>query len=290
MSIDGFIPEIWSASLLKSLAKSQKFAQPQVVNRNYEGDISNAGDTVRVNSVSGVTIGTYTKNSDITTETLTGTQATLDIDHADYYSFQVDDVDSRQAAGAPLEAAFYEAAQGLADVCDKAIGELYPGAAGAVGASDAGIALTEDGAAYQGLIDLSVVLDNQHVPTEGRFVVVPPFFAGLLLTDNKFVGSGALPADVRLATGQVGEAAGFAVIKSPNVAAVTGGGEGAAGIYAIMGGTPAGISYASQISAVEAYRMESRFADGVKGLHLWGADVIQPEALATLYVELAVAP
>ena len=59
MSLDTFVPEVWSKSLLSSLKKSLVIAAPGVVNRDYEGEITEQGDTVRINSISRPTIGTY---------------------------------------------------------------------------------------------------------------------------------------------------------------------------------------------------------------------------------------
>ena len=44
-------------------------------------------------------------------------------------------------------------------------------------------------------------------------------------------------------------------------------------------------SYAEQINSVEAFRMEKRFADALKGLHLYGAKVVRPEALVVASVK-----
>ena len=46
------------------------------------------------------------------------------------------------------------------------------------------------------------------------------------------------------------------------------------------------IAYASQLSSVEAYRPEKRFADAVKGLHLYGAKLIYPKELAVVSINL----
>ena len=45
-TVDNFIPEIWAARILASLKKSHIFGQPGVINRDYEGEITQAGDTV----------------------------------------------------------------------------------------------------------------------------------------------------------------------------------------------------------------------------------------------------
>ena len=40
--------------------------------------------------------------------------------------------------------------------------------------------------------------------------------------------------------------------------------------------------YAEQIVSTEAYRMEKRFADAVKGLHVYGAKVTDGKAISVL--------
>ena len=43
--------------------------------------------------------------------------------------------------------------------------------------------------------------------------------------------------------------------------------------------TPDAVTFANQVTKVEAYRPEKGFRDGVKGLCLCGAKVIQPKAV-----------
>src|SRR5690606_41349313 len=75
-----------------------------------------------------------------------------------------------------------------------------------------------------------------------------------------------------------GRAAGFTILESNNVPFVSGDNPN----YKVIAGSPIAWSYAEQISKVEAYRPERRFADAVKGLHLYGAKVVRPTALAVL--------
>lgn len=46
-------------------------------------------------------------------------------------------------------------------------------------------------------------------------------------------------------------------------------------------------TYAEQIIKTEAYRMEKRFADGVKGLHVYGAKVTNGNEIAKLICSIA---
>lgn len=277
MAVTHFIPEIWSAQLLSSLKKSLVFAGPGVVNRNYEGEIANAGDTVRITSISRPTVASYTKDSTtITPETLTDAARTLVIDQAKYFAFEVDDIDLRQAAngGALMDEAAVEAAYALADTADQYVAGLYTG----VDSSNAitTTSITTAALAVTGLINLKVKLDQANVPSQGRYVIVPPWYHGLLLGSDLFVRVDASGSAEALRNGMVGRAFGFDVLVSNNCINVTG------DDYIVQAGYPGALSFAEQIAKVEAYRPESAFSDALKGLHLYGAKLVRPTGIATL--------
>ena len=277
MAINNFIPEVWSARLLSSLKKSLVFAGPGVANRDYEGDIRQSGDTVRITSISRPTIGDYVKNSTtITPETLTDAQRSLLISQSKYFAFEVDDIDMRQAAngGALMNEAASEAAYGLADVADQYVAGLYTEVQAANAISTT--AITDPAKAVKGLLDLKTKLDAADVPTQGRYVVVPPWYLNLLLQSDLFARVDASGTSEGLRNGTVGRAWGFDVMMSNNCVLITG------DDYAVMAGVPGAISFAEQIVKVEAYRPESAFSDALKGLHLYGAKVVRPDALAVL--------
>ena len=277
MAINNFIPEVWSARLLSSLKKSLVFAGPGVANRDYEGDIRQSGDTVRITSISRPTIGDYVKNSTtITPETLTDAQRSLLISQSKYFAFEVDDIDMRQAAngGALMNEAASEAAYGLADVADQYVAGLYTEVQAANAISTT--AITDPAKAVKGLLDLKTKLDVADVPTQGRYVVVPPWYLNLLLQSDLFARVDASGTSEGLRNGTVGRAWGFDVMMSNNCVLITG------DDYAVMAGVPGAISFAEQIVKVEAYRPESAFSDALKGLHLYGAKVVRPDALAVL--------
>lgn len=280
MAIDRFIPEVWSAQLLVALEKSLVYAQPAIVNRDYEGEISSFGDTVRITSISDPTIGTYTPNSTtITPENLTDAQRTMVIDQAKYFAFEVDDVEMRQARGNVMPEALRRAGYKLRDLVDQYIAAMYTQVATAnkVNAGSAVAATAADPTAVYDdvLVPLSVKLDEANCPTEGRWVVLPPWLHGRALSDDRFIRADASGTTTGLRNGFIGQAAGFDIYKSNNVPLVTG------DDYAVLAGAGNGaISYAEQINKVEAYRPESSFSDAVKGLHLWGAKTVRPDLLA----------
>jgi N4-gp56 family major capsid protein len=278
MSVANFIASVWAAALLAGLHKALVFAQPGIVNTMYEGAIAKQGDTVKINFIGDITVFDVTRNTDIPDpEQLDTALTNLTIDQAKGFNFQVDDVDKVQASGDLIQTAMGEAAYGLRDKADQHIAGLYTQAASAnlLGDDTTPIVPTAT-TMYEKLVDLGVLLDEQNVPTEGRWAVVPPWVYGLLLKDTRFVAAGTQRTDEVLRNGQVGEAAGFRILRSNNIRNTAG------TKYKIMAGHPMAISYADQIVSVEGYRMESRFADAVKGLHVFGAKVIRPQALAVL--------
>lgn len=278
MAIDRFIPEIWSAQLLVALRKSLVYAQPTIVNRDYEGEISQSGDTVRITSISDPTIGTYTPNlTTITPENLTDAQRVLVVDQAKYFAFEIDDVEARQAKGNVMPEAMSRAAYKLADLVDQYVAAFYTSVptANQVNSGTA-VAVTTSTAFYDSiLVPLRTKLSEANLPMTGRWVVVPPWLEGMALKDDRFVRADASGSSDTLRNGFVGRAAGFDIYESNNAPLVTG------DDYAVLAGCGnMAISYAEQINKVEAYRPESAFSDAVKGLHLWGSKVIRPEALA----------
>lgn len=276
MAITRFVPEIWSARLLVALRKNLVYGGPTVVNRDYEGEISEAGDTVRITSISDPTIADYVPNStSITPEELNDAQRTLLVDQSKYWAFKVDDVDARQAAGNVIPEAMSRGAYRLRDVVDQYIAGLYTGVASANDLGTIGVTSSSPTDAYDlVLVPLKVALDEADVPTEGRYVVVPPWFHGRLLLDNRFINADASGSTEPLLNGFVGRASGFDIFMSNNTPNPTGDDN------VVQAGTNAAISFAEQINKTEAYRPENSFSDAVKGLALYGAKLLRPDSIA----------
>lgn len=273
MSVQNFIPTIWSARLNESLKKNLVYGN--VVNTDYEGEIKGQGSTVKINSIGAVTIGNYDKVAGIgNPQELDATQKTLVIDQAKYFNFQVDDVDAAQANVNLLDGGIVEASYGLANVVDQYLAGFYTEvkAENTMGNDATPITPTKD-TAYDLLIDLGVLLDENNVPESERFVVVPAWYYGLLLKDARFTKD---PNIIR--TGYVGDIDGMMVYKSNNVPNTAG------AKYKIIAGHKSAISFAGQVDSVEAFRPEKQFSDAVKGLQVFGAKCIKPEALAVLTV------
>lgn len=282
MAVDTFIPEIWAADLFVGLRKEQIFGQAGIINRDYEGEIAQAGDTVHIGSLAAPTISTYVKNvTVIDPQTLTTTDQTLLIDQSKYFAFEVDDVDKRQvkSGGQLLTKAASDSAYGLSDSQDVFLATAMTTNAGNVIA--AGDVATPD-AAYKVILALKVKLDKAKIPTSGRWVVVSPEFYALILQDARFTdASKYADGGSTIRNGEVGRVLGFRVLSSLNLPAGTAGTNPEVSNF-VIAGHPMATTLAEQINSVEAYRPQGSFSDAIKGLHLYGAKVVRPEALAVM--------
>jgi hypothetical protein len=276
VSVATFVPEIWSAKLLLNF--SRKLVYADLVSRDYEGDLSQAGDTVHINTLGDVTVAEYTAGTtSITPETLATTKQALTVDQAHYFAFEVDDVDKRQMAGNLVSEATKNAGYGFAKTVDEFIVDLY---SGVDAGNDLGtVAVTTGDLAYELLLDMRTACAEADIPDAGRWAVVPPWFAGLLLNNEKFVKNEALgskSADALL-NGHIGRAAGFDVYESNSNPLTTTGTDD----YLVWCGTPSAIGLVTQINEVEALRSQTHFADVVRGLLLYGAKLLRSDGIVT---------
>lgn len=263
MSVKNFIPEIWSTRLLKPFDKSLVIAD--VFNRDYEGEIANAGDLVRISGVGPITVSDYAGT--VTYEELNDQQTTLAIDKQKYFGFLVNDVDKAQANVNFMDEAMIRAAYAMKDSVDTYLASLYTQA----GTTVVTAAYTSDNA-LAGLLTLGQKLDELNIPTEGRWCIIPPWFRVKLVLAKLLIENTTNDA---MDNGRVGRIAGFDLRVSNNLS-------NNGTTWYIMAGTKAAGSYAGQINKIEALRDKDVFADYVRGLLVYGAKIIQPDALAVL--------
>ncbi|MFI0939150.1 P22 phage major capsid protein family protein [Streptomyces sp. NPDC021020] len=268
-----FKPEVWAAEALTALRKKLVYASPQIVNHDYEGEIKKVGDTVHIKMLGDVTVRTYSSGDTISYEDLADAEMTIKVDQSKMFAFKVDDVDKAQA-GDEMPKRMANAGYSMALDADSHVAQLY------TQAQDANVidttAITSGDAAYNALVDLKVILDEANVEDNGRYVVVPSWYHGLLLKNANFINAEKSGSTAPLLTGQVGQAAGFAVLQSNAVPIITG------DDYAVTAGVNGAISFVDQLAEVESFRLQSTFANAVRGLHLYGAKVIRPDAMAVL--------
>lgn len=285
MATDKFIPQIWSARILDVLDKNLVYAR--LFNQDYEGEITQAGDTVKIGMIGDVTVKDYTKNTDIAApDDVDVTEQTLTIDQSKYFNIAVDDVDAVQSAVNLLNEATDRAGFAFLDVCDQFLAKTLATAATAtsgLGTKATPITITADNA-YETVVKMKTALDKANLPKAGRICVVPPEFEGFMLMDSRFVAVGTAASNDRLEQGTVYRAAGFEIAVSNNAPSAADGGSGSTTVYNVLASAPTQGTFAQQILKTEAYRPEKRFADAVKGLHVYGAKVLRPQVVANATV------
>lgn len=274
MSYANFIPTIWNETINHELERAHVFVAD--TNRQYEGDVQKAGDTVRILGIGKPTItSTTTKDGSITLdppEVVGDSSTSLLIDHVAYFNYMVDDIDKRQAVGGIMDALSKETSEALAQEEDMAVSAL----------SAAPEAVKKDGTRTQittanvlTYIDagLEKLYENDVTPQTEITMTVPPWFYMILKqaymhldTDNSQM----------LENGRVGKY-GNVIVRMSNNVYVDG-----SGTSLIQLKTNRAIAYAKPMTHTEPYRPEAKFSDAVKGFILYGTRIVRPKEMIIL--------
>ena len=275
MSLENFKPTLWASRLLKQL--DENYVLVSLCNRDYEGDISGAGDTVKINSIGDISVSDYTSTSTISFQQLDDAQTKLEIDQQKYFAFEIDDIDVAQANVNVMDRAMEKAGIALEEKADDFIAGKHGEAGTDVVYTSTTTSFHED-TVNKAMQKLRQTLDENNVPKQGRWVVLPPWAVTKLnlaeiadLTSNNDV----------VANNYAGKVAGFEVYESNNLSTMSSTSNQA---HALAGRMDA-ISFAEQIVNMEGLRRESSFRDAVKGLHVYGGKVVKPEQLIDFVIE-----
>lgn len=275
MSYNNFIPSVWSAKLQRERERSA--VGIMLCNRDWEGDIKDVGDTVKINGVNRPTVGQYVKGStSITPENLGGAGTELKIERADYFAFEVDNVDEKQASGNIMNAQMAEANEAMSDSSDDYIYSKYADAGHTVTATGITSATT-----ISKITEALKTLWSNDVPksAEISLEVSPAFAEKMLLAELLYTD----PNDKLMENGYIGRVNKLLGVK---VYMTTGIYNDGTYDYCFMR-TKAAIAFADQLEKIEAYKPESSFSDAVKGLHLYGAKVVRPKELVVIKASYA---
>ncbi len=273
MAISNFIPTIWSENLYNALDK--KYIAVANCSRDFEGEIKNKGSVVKICGVGNVDVTDYTKDCDMANpQTLSDTVRELKIDQAKYFNFQIDDVDRAQCTPRLMEAAMKVAASSLADAADKYVYSLVNKASDEIYVEE-----STPEALLNAIIEARQKLyENNVSDSDGVVLEVSPAVASLILKAKMSLSTDNTDA---LDHGCIGSIGGCKVFVSANIATER---EGMITYHRCIMRTKRAIAFAEQLSEIDAYRPEKRFADAVKGLHIYGAEVIYPEEMIAVNV------
>ena len=297
-----FLPKIYSKKVLNFFRKAS--VVEAITNTDYAGEISAFGDSVRIIKEPVISVSDYTRGSDTTQTKLTDQEITLVVDSAKAFKFIVDDIETNMSHVNFKEVATSSAAYALRDSYDAAvIAAMFSGVSTSgpdhVLGADASAAtqtmgqhqggsnsidlLGSDGTGTDPLDVMSFMaklLDEQSIPEEGRWFVAPPSFYNELAQS----GSKLLSVDFNAGQGSIrnglvssGKLRGFDMYKSNNVAAAS------TATGKILAGHISSTATAQTIISTEVLRDPTSFGDIVRGLHVYGAKVLRPEALVSAF-------
>ena len=291
-----FIPQIWSTKLIIKFYLSTVFGE--ISNTDYEGSISKFGDKVIIRTVPDTTIGTYVKNQKLNYEQPESASVELNIDKGKYFAFACDNVDKRQADINFVEKWSDDAAQQMKIAIDyDVLNNVYTGAVAANKGANAGaisggynmgvtgtpVALSKTNV-LDTIVDAGSVLSEQNVPETGRWMVVPGWMANLIkksdLKDASLTGDAVSP----LRNGRIGIIDTFTLYISNNYASVT---DGSDTCYNILFGTNHAITFAAQMTDMETLPNPDTFGQLIRGLNVYGYEVLKGEALGVVYAKKA---
>ena len=275
MAIENFISTVWSENMLRALDTA--YIGVANCNREYEGEIREKGGKVKICGLGAVSVGNYFKNNNIDPpEELSDTCRELEIDQAKYFNFQIDDIDLAQSSPRLMELAVKNAANALAQAAEQHVYSLNCRADHVIDVHTP----TVDNI-INTLIDARTMLLRENVSDPSDIVIeVTPEIAGLILkakvnlsTDNSET----------LEKGCIGSIGGCKIFVSSNIPVCN---DENVPYAQCIARTKRAIAFAEQLSEVEAYRPEMRFADAMKGLHLYGAKVVYPKEMVMLNFSL----
>ena len=138
-------------------------------------------------------------------------------------------------------------------------------------------------------------MDQANVDTDGRWIVVDPVFAEVLMDSSSKLINADFGGGDELRNGRMpGTIRGFRVYKSNNLPFVGAQGAGTTasagsetGFGVLVAGHDSAAATAEQIAKTESFRSPDTFADIVRGMQLYGRKVLRPEALFTANYNLA---
>lgn len=276
MAITNFISTVWSENLYKQL--DAKYIGVANCTREWEGDIRRKGDRVKICGVGPVSVFDYTKNTNMSSPaTLSDTSRELVITEAKAFNFQIDDIDRAQSTPRIMDEALRNAANALVNVAESHVYSLYQSV-------NSGNVISVTDPTSSNITDTileAIVKLQKNGAYDDIVLEVTPDVGAIILkakldlaTDNSAV----------IENGCIGSFAGCKVFISNNVQTHS---ADSAVHHKCFLRTKRAIAFAEQLSEIEAYRPELRFADAVKGLMLYGSKIVYPQELYVLDVALS---
>lgn len=299
LAANGFIPQIWSGKLVEKFYAATVLAA--ISNTDYEGEIKNAGDSVRIRTKPTITIRDYRADGDLAVDRPEGSYLDLTIDQGKYFNLILDDVMEVQSDLNLMSMWADDASEQFKITVDTAVlrglvngaaATTNRGAAAGVISGDINLGVTSTGplavtaAPATNKVDvldlilrLGQVLDEQNIPETGRWLVIPTWVATLIKKSELRQAYLSGDSTTMLRNGRLGMVDRFTIYVSNLLPKGTSGGV-AAGEHVVFAGHAHGLTFASQFTKMETLRSERTFGQLVRGLQVYGYKVVDDKAIA----------
>jgi len=280
MSLSNFSPTIWSAALQANLKKN--LVARAIATTAYQGEILGQGSVVKIQKPLQLTAGAY--SGTVTYAAPTSGQTDLLIDQQNYVAFAVPDVNAIQANVDLVSTFTIEASFALQKLCDTYVMNLV--ASTALNSKEVVVDLSDADktnwdSMFGATISAAEILDRSDAPREGRFLVASPRMLAGILADDTFVAATQLGDEMKM-QGSVGMINGFSVVLSNNVRTIV---ESSDTFDTTFFGVVGSVAFAEQVMEMEALRAETAFTDLVRGLHIFGSRILEPDGLGRFKVK-----
>jgi len=288
-----FIPAIYSKKVLRKFLNETVFQD--ICNRDYEGEVKAYGDTVYIRRTPDVIVNDYSVGEDITYDVPDKDAVEMVIDKAKYTAFRVDDVDRAQSDLDLINLFSKNTKKEVAIVVDQEVLAYMATAADAanmgataglisgninLGAGGAGRVIDDGNKAVKLILDLNQALDEQAVDMDGRFIVIPAWYANMLKDGDLKRADVTGDATGTIRTGLLGTIDGTKIYRSNHLPVAT-------GETSIIAGTNEATTFAAQIDKSDQLKIPTSFGEYWRTLFVWGRLVTQPAALAVAVVKPA---
>ena len=299
---NNFIPVIWSTKLIEKFYDATVLSA--ISNTNYAGEIKQHGDKVEIRTRPNIVIRDYQTNQALVVDRPSSNKLSLDIDQGKYFNVHLDDVMKVQSDIDLMEQWSADASEQMkitidTDVLRYMVGLAATANRGAtagrlsqninLGVNGTPVVMTRTNI-IDYLILMGQVLDEQNIPETGRWVVMPAWACSLLkrsdLRDASLTGDGTSV----MRNGRLGMIDRFTIYSSnllpTSVSDGVGGNDADAATYIFAGHSNA-LTFASQMTEMEVIRSEQTFGNLMRGLQVYGRQIIDPTAYCQLYARPA---
>lgn len=298
-SLSAYVPILYGSWLEKFYAGT---VYNEITNTNYQGAISKYGDTVKIRTVPDITVYSYVDGEELPVVNAPASNTVdLKVDKGYLFSFMLTDLQELQTDLDIIDRFGIDGAEQMKIKIDKDyLGSVYADAnssnsgitAGVdsanfnLGALTTPVAITRENV-LRHLIDAGVVLDEQSVPEEGRFYVMPPWMCGILKQSDLKEASLTGDSQSVLRNGRIGRVDRFTIYSNTHVNKVT---DTVGGVstttWDTLFGHPSCLTFATQMTRMRLIESEHFFGKLLQSVVVCGWKTTNDKGLGSAHVSM----